>query len=405
MNVIIVNDYASVQGGAAQVAVDSARGLAESGISVCFIYASGEAANELLHPNIRLVNLEQFDLLGDPSRVRAAALGLWNPTVKNKVESLLSEFSARETVVHIHSWVKALSISAIYAAKRSGFKVVVTLHDYFTACPNGGFYNFKSGSPCHLTPLSVSCLASNCDNRSYAQKIWRVMRQYITNTSHVFDDGISFIYVSEFSLNILRQYLPNGSNFWFVPNPTDFIKPKNLTIPGETFTYVGRLAPEKGVEQFARAAAKACVKTRFVGTGELENKLKRIIPDADFTGWAAKTDVQRFINDSRAVVVPSQLFETQGLVVAEASSQGIPCIVSDICAGREYVEDGFTGLWYKGGNESDLINKIKLLSTDFSLAQKLGYNAFNFYWEKPSTLEVHVETLIKCYMQMLIPNN
>lgn len=405
MNVIIVNDYASVQGGAAQVAVNSARGLAEKGMLVCFIFASGNVADELYHPNITLVNLEQFDLLGDPSRVRAAVLGLWNPVVKNRIEILLSEFSESETVVHIHSWVKALSISAVYAVKQSGFKTVVTLHDYFTACPNGGFFNFKTSSPCHLTPLSYSCLTSNCDNRSYTQKLWRVMRQYVNNISRVFDKNINFIYVSDFSLNILKWYLPKDSRFWFVPNPTAFIKPQTFTALGEAFTYIGRLAPEKGVLQFARAAAKAGVKTRFVGTGELEDKLKQIIPNAEFTGWADKVDVQRFINDSRAVVMPSQLFETQGLVVAEASSQGVPCIVSDICAGREYVDDGVTGLWYRGDDESDLVSKIELLSTDFTLAQKLGSNAFSTYWKAPTTLDVHVERLIECYSLMLAVND
>ena len=35
-------------------------------------------------------------------------------------------------------------------------KFVVTAHDYFLACPNGGFYNYSEGRHCNLKPLSLS---------------------------------------------------------------------------------------------------------------------------------------------------------------------------------------------------------------------------------------------------------
>ena len=41
MQIIIINDYASIQGGAAQVAITSATALANAGYHISFVYATG----------------------------------------------------------------------------------------------------------------------------------------------------------------------------------------------------------------------------------------------------------------------------------------------------------------------------------------------------------------------------
>lgn len=402
MNIIIVNDYASVQGGAAQVAVSSARGLADLGYKVHYVFAVGPAAPELIHPNIVLVDFNQYDLLSHPSRAKAAVLGVWNYSVEKKAIDFLSGFASNNTIVHIHSWVKALSSSVVSACLREKFPVVLTLHDYFTACPNGGFYNFQNKSACHLEAMSTACLLSNCDSRSYPQKLWRFFRQIVTDRSGVPSDVSNFIYVSEFSKNILKSYLPESANFWNVPNPID-IERKKVSNPSrsDVFTFVGRFSPEKGAELFAQAASSLDVKTRFVGGGELFSTLQSILPDSEFTGWADRRSVSSFISNSRAVVFPSHLYETQGMVVAEAAALGIPCIVSDACAGRDFVVNGVTGIWFKSGDLDSLKVAIKALDTSAELAEAMGNAAYERYWANAPTLERHVEGLLACYSGIL----
>ena len=38
------------------------------------------------------------------------------------------------------------------------FRVVVTLHDYFSVCPNGGLFNYVTQKHCLKEPMSISCM-------------------------------------------------------------------------------------------------------------------------------------------------------------------------------------------------------------------------------------------------------
>lgn len=402
MNIVIVNDYAHVQGGAAQVAIVSARGLADAGYKVVYVFAAGTIAPTLIHPNIRLIDFSQHDLLSNPSKVNASILGLWNGSVRKKMCDLLSDFSPSDTVIHIHSWVKSLTSSVFDVFVDYDFPLVMTLHDYFTVCPNGGFYNYNTQSVCSLKAMSLSCVFSNCDARNYPQKVWRVLRQSITTYAGVPSKIKNFICVSEFSKEILKSYLPSASNFWNVVNPIEIEKGiPSCPEESEVFTFVGRLSSEKGAVIFAQAAKLEAVKCRFVGAGDLLDVLEDIYPSSEFTGWAKRADVSNYIKNSRAIVFPSQLYETQGMVVAEAAALGVPCIVSDACAGKDFVDDGVTGLWFKSGDLTSLANMIKLLKEKPDLAKRLGRNAYDKYWKTPPTLSRHIKELVDCYSSIL----
>jgi len=77
----------------------------------------------------------------------------------------LEDFDSKNTIVHLHGWTKALSSSVVRECVDKNFSIVCTLHDYFVACPNGGFYNFRTHKICHLHPLSTRCVLENCDSR------------------------------------------------------------------------------------------------------------------------------------------------------------------------------------------------------------------------------------------------
>ncbi len=406
MNIIIANDYAAVNGGSAQVAVVSALALAESGHNVYFVFSSGEPAKELIHEKITLINLEQHDLLSNPSKINAAIIGIWNNDIEGKTSALLEKFSPADTIVHIHSWVKSLSNSFLATVLNSRIPHVITLHDYFSICPNGGLFNFKSKQICTLKPMSAKCLSSNCDVRNYSQKLWRYSRQLVTSQIGIPSKVCNYIYVSEFSKSILLPYLSKSTKLWNVANPIDVKKlpPANPEL-FEHFSFVGRLAIEKGVELFARAIAIADAKARFVGSGDMEDSIKKITPSADFTGWANRDEVTQYIRNSRAIVVPSLLYETQGMVVAESAALGVPCIVADTCAGRDFIENGVTGLWFTGGDMNSLAEAISKLKNNPDLSKELGNNAYARYWAEPPNVMAHVNALTACYSEIIINSN
>lgn len=403
MQVIIVNDFAYVNGGASKVAIDSALGLAKAGVEVTFFSAVGPATPLLEQNGVRVICIRQEEIAKDPNRLRAVVQGLWNAEAGRRMADLLRGLDPLKTVVHVHGWTKALSSSPIAAALRNGFKVICTLHDYFIACPNGGFYNYKSNTICTSKPLSAACITTNCDSRNYPQKLWRVLRQVIQRKKGLIPGGIRhFITISDLSEKILAPYLPAGIRIYRVSNPINI--EKNLpsdVVANIAFVMVGRISPEKGVELFLRAAQELGVDAVLVGDGPDIERLQRQFPTAKYTGWLKPEDVKWVLSKARCLVFPSLWYETQGLVVLEAASLGVPAIVADTSAARDLVIDGVTGLWFKGGDLLDLKEKIKQLATDADFATKAGLAAYQRFWEKPPTLERHVKELMSVYASVL----
>jgi glycosyltransferase involved in cell wall biosynthesis len=402
MKIVIVNDYANVQGGSAQVAIKSAVGLAGLGYSVTFVYGGGVVDHSLNHQNITLLNLGQYDLLSNPSKIDAARNGLWNFEVESKLFTFLRFLDVSKTIVHIHSWVKSLSISVFSVVFRLNFSCVVTLHDYFSVCPNGGFYNYQRKRICLLKPMSCGCFFSNCDSRRYYYKLWRCVRQLLYAKSKFPSGVMNFITVSKFSELILRQFLPSSSKYWRINNPVESIQ-ISPTSPHKSkiFTYIGRLSHEKGLGLLLGLKCFTGKSLRFVGVGDLEPILKKKFPEAKFLGWCSWSEIDRALMDTRALLFTSQLYETHGLVVAEAAARGVPSIVSNISAAKDYVEHKKTGLLFQSGSTVSLEEQMKVASKDDSLVESMGAECYTRYWNSPLSLDSHVNDLLNCYNSIL----
>jgi glycosyltransferase involved in cell wall biosynthesis len=401
-DLIVVNDFAHINGGAGYVALTSAMGLAERGHSVTIFSAVAPAMAQLEEKKIKLICTNQHQILDDPNRLRAVRQGIWNSTAAQRMRKLLTDFDPSRTIVHLHGWTKSLSSSVIHEATASGFQVVCTLHDYFIACPNGGFYNFRKNQVCQIRPLSTACILSNCDKHGYHHKLWRMCRQTVQkNLCHVPTGIRHFVSISDFSRKILDPFLPSEANVYDVPNPI-FVEKDEPARPEENrvFTAVGRLNPEKGLSLFAEAAKQAKCPIMFVGDGECRSELEKVFPDATITGWISQEDVQKHIRTARALVLPSLWYETQGMVVLEAAAAGVPAIVPEKCAAGDFVINGETGLWFKSGDRGDLAAKIGMLK-DNQTAKRMGQRAYEHFWSNPPTLKRHVSCLEEVYSQVL----
>lgn len=402
MDVVVVNDFAHVEGGASHVALSSAIGLAARGHQVTLVCGVRPIMAELQSSTVRVVCTDQYDIAHDPYRFRASLQGLWNPKARHAMASVLASLTPEKTVVHLHGWTKCLSSSVVRVAVARGFKVVCTLNDYFTACPTGGFFHYPDNHACKLRPLSLACVSSNCDRRGYMHKLWRVVRQIIQRRyGHIPDEISHYIYVSPFSRSILIPFLPAASHLYWNSNVIDVKQSEPVQIEGnKAFVMVGRLTPDKGPALFARAASVLGCRAVFVGDGECREVIENIYPAAKITGWCSMPEVVNYLRQARALVFPSLWYEAQPLVVLEAAALGVPAIVSDSSAARDLVIDGKTGFWFRSGDYDDLSKKMAMLE-DAALAKQLGLAAYMRYWADPSDLEVHLRRLEDIYAQMM----
>ncbi|UCC45365.1 MAG: glycosyltransferase family 4 protein [Candidatus Zixiibacteriota bacterium] len=402
LTVVIVNDFGYVNGGASQVALSSAVELARREHDVRLFTAVGPVSPEVAESRLKVTFLDQHEIISDPKRARAGIQGIWNRRAYKEMLSLLDSLDRRRTVIHLHIWVKSLSSSAFRAVYDRDFKCVVTVHDFFMACPNGGFFDYPDSRICSLRPLSVPCLVRQCDKRSYFQKIWRVIRLLMQRSRGHIPSGVRhFITISELSKRIMQPYLPRQAYIHAVTNPI-FVEKQPAASPADNanIVFVGRLDPEKGPLVFAEAAERAGVPAVFVGDGRCRAEVFRICPEAEVTGWLDHREVESRIREARALVFPSLWYEPQGLTVAEAAAIGVPAVVPDTSVAAEMIIHGDNGLVFRSGDSQDLADKLEMLE-DSRVARRLGRSAYDKYWKNPATITRHVRELESVYKQIL----
>jgi glycosyltransferase involved in cell wall biosynthesis len=402
LTVVICIDHASVTGGQAKVAIDSALGLKAHGARPIVFAAAAPVDQRLLDAGIEVVCLGQHDLLGNPSRAAAALQGTWNAAAAMRLAELLAKLPQDKTIVHVHGWAKALSPSIAQPISASGLPAVYTIHEYFLFCPNGGFYNYQSNETCRLTPLSPACVATHCDSRNYPRKLWRSARlavaQQYARLPRIFSN---YICISNYQEQIVAPFLPRGVDVHLISNPIEAqdLGPKQNPASGDVI-FVGRLSPEKGALLLGEACERAGVSPAIIGDGPAADELRARFPNVRMLGWQDPVQVREHMRAARALVFPSLWYEGQPLTVLEAKAMGTPVIVSDICAGREEIEHGVSGLWFKSGDADALATALERLKDD-ALTARLSQGAYESFWRDPPTLARHVERIMAVYHSML----
>ena len=402
LTVVICFDHASITGGQAKVAFDSAVGLKLKGHRPIVFAAAGPISAQLVEADIETVCLGQSDLVGNPSKLDAAIQGIWNFKAAKALGDLLETLPRDSTIVHVHGWAKALSPSIAGPIARSGLPAVYTIHEYFQFCPNGGFYNYQHHHICKLVPMSSACWATNCDSRSYTRKIWRNLRQVAAQRiAHLPETFTDYIAISAFQEAVIKPLLPPSTILHRVSNPVSVADLGPKSDPGiGDIIFVGRLSPEKGAFVFAEAARKIGMIPTYIGDGPIAGQIAERYPEARMLGWMAPAAVQHAMRSARALVFPSLWYEGQPLTVLEAKGLGVPVIVSDACAGREEVEDGVTGRWFRSGDVEDLAAVLAAFRDDATVSA-MSRAAYLAYWADPPTPARHVERLTAVYSSML----
>jgi glycosyltransferase involved in cell wall biosynthesis len=403
MEIVILNDHAALNGGSASVALASARGLASRSLKVTLLTCVGPVAPELRSvPNLEVICLDQPEISKDSNRIRAFAAGLRNSRAVAAVREVLGKKPRDRTIVHVHTWTKALSPFALDAVCEMGFPLVATLHDFFITCPNGGFFVHGPDELCRRRPLSMDCIQCSCDRRNYAHKLWRVARTVVQNRILQVPRKVAhYIGVSDFSLGVLRPHLPPAVPVTVVRNPLDCVD-DGPAAPGwnRNFVFVGRFEKEKGVRLFADAVRATGLPAVFIGDGSLAPELRRLCPGALFTGWIGPDAIRSHLAKARALVFPPLWYETLGLVVVEAAASGVPALISDRCAATDVIQDGVNGLHFARGSVDSLAGKMLMLAGDGAQAARLGKAGYDRYWADPWTLDRHVGKLLGVYGQL-----
>ncbi len=393
--VVMIYDQAFISGGAGKIAVNEAVALKKRGLRVIFFSAIYPIDKYLTDNGVEVVCIGG-EHIAQTKSVKTLLRGIYNGYAKKQLCKVLSDLEQSRTVVHIHGFTKALSSSIFLACKKYSIRTFVTLHEYFTVCPNGGLYNYVKGEICSLKPCSAKCFFCNCDKRSYFQKMYRNVRQMFQNRILKITMP-EIIYITEFSRNILQKNIKFSKNSHYVENYIEAVDTEKVDVKDNSdYIFVGRLTDEKAPDLFCRAVTKSGVKGVVIGDGEMFQSLKEKYPDIEFTGWLNSEQMKKYLDRARCMIVTSKLYETMGLTIIEMQSKGIPCIVPDRCAGVEYIEDKVTGVEYKIGNIDSLISAINYTKNN-SVIDKISKNFYCSKDTKRFSMDTHINNLIKVY--------
>ena len=417
MKILIINDYAYIEGGAGKVAISSAIGLADKGHEVVYFSAVGPMSDELKKSNIKkIICLDQKDILTNKNKIYAMLSGIRNIAAINKLKELLSKWNP--DISHIHGVSKALSWAVIdYIFKRQ-IPVIYSLHDFGLLCPNMGLYDFKNCRQCSLykSKTYFKCLVTDCDKRSYTQKLWRWIRFFYTrNFIRVRRKISGYIAVSFFIADFFKKYLNPGSRIKVIYNPiepideNDFkqkIYVKDFNDNLTTFLFVGRLSTEKGIDLLLKAITEVDARLIIIGDGELFDDCLRMSDSLEKNKvtvykWQSEEKKIEFILNSDMLVLPSLVMETAGIALLEAKKYGTAAIVSDIGAFKEFIKDNEDGLFFQAGSKDSLINAMNKIIKNPGLAAELGNNARINFKNYNGSINEHTECLLRFYNEVI----
>jgi glycosyltransferase involved in cell wall biosynthesis len=131
--------------------------------------------------------------------------------------------------------------------------------------------------------------------------------------------------------------------------------PERLLMPQSVkpsyFAFLGRIAPEKGIDRAIRIAQhcgvpmKIAAKVDRVDRDYYDEQIHPLIKEAkaDYIGEIADKDKAEFLSGATALLVPIDWPEPFGLVMIEAMACGTPVIAFNRGSVPEIVEDGVTG--------------------------------------------------------------
>lgn len=183
---------------------------------------------------------------------------------------------------------------------------------------------------------------------------------------------------------------------------------EDLTQP-YTFTYVGRLNPDKGVDLLLRATKlldSQSFQVKIIGNGQDLDRLKALIEEleigdrVEFLGSRSSKEILETVRSSLALIVPSRWQEPAGYVTLEASSVRTCSIVSRVGGLPEMAGD--SNLFFDREDYKILAQQMQLCLDNPVKALERGNQAYHYVSENFTSEKAVRELLEIC--QELTPN-
>lgn len=351
---------------------------------------------------------DEFDNAGVLGKIFKTLGMMWSFKNYNEVKKIIK--TEKPDIVHIHTFFPLLSPSILYAAKRSGCKVVATLHDTRFICPCAT--SLRGTKLCNLCGDGhyFRMCKYGCFKGSKAQSFLVAANFKYHRIRKTFYEQIDkYICLNENQMSLLKKIgFDSGKmikKYNFVPDAEANLKPQRITgLPERYVVFYGRIGEEKGIRVLMKIWEQLPdIPIVVMGGGPLEK---------DFTVWARKHSNVSFlgytqhdkclaiVKGGEFVVFPSIWYEGCSMVEIEAESLGDALVATDLGFSVEAITNGYNGYKVKLGDIDGFVKTIRELWNNKELCKEMGRNARVDY-EKKYQPEDNYNQLISIYQALL----
>lgn len=325
--------------------------------------------------------------------------------VERKIKKIIKD--TNPDIVYILHYVNKLSPSVIAGAKKMNKPVVLRLSDFFLLCPRFDFLHNNNICEDCLKYGYKSCIKNKCVKNSTSASIIRSFSMIVHKKIKIYDKIDAYICPTNF---LKEKLIENGfdkDKIYNIPTFTNSINSTSDNV-GNYGLYYGRISPEKGVEYAIKAYEKLGDDYKLIITGddttEEAKRLKKYVKDKKlnnikFTGFKKGKELEKIIEESRFVVVPSIWYENLPNTIIEAFSKKKPVIATDVGSLKDTIRDNENGYKFELKNIDSLLEKIKKMD-DKDNVRNMGENAYNDVRTKYS-IDSHYKNLLQIFNKII----
>jgi glycosyltransferase involved in cell wall biosynthesis len=348
--------------------------------------------------------------LGDDlaSKMLFAGRAFWSRKAEREIQTII--LRTKPHVAHFHNVFPQISISGYRACKRLNVPVIQTVHNYRLICVRGDYFrNNHICRDCLNWKIPLPAVFHRCYRDSFAQSAAAAGALAFHQVLRTWDRLVDvFVALTEFGKMKLIEAGYPAQKIVVKPN---FVRPdpgicERYSADGYAL-FAGRLSPEKRVVSLIEAWNTIDdIPLLIVGGGPGEALIKQIVgrghlTNVELVGSQPRKELLALMKRAKLLLVPSEWYETFGMVIIEAFACGIPVFASRLGAMAELIEDGKTGRLFTPGSIEEIRQCMAWASQHPLELARMGQDARKVF-ETKYTAEVNYPLMMRVYQKAIL---
>ncbi|MEM4400697.1 MAG: glycosyltransferase family 4 protein [Candidatus Nitrosocaldus sp.] len=311
-------------------------------------------------------------------------------------------------IYHIYN-VFPMAAAGLYKLLGGKRPVIATLNNYAGFCPTANAIYDE----CNRLSCKIRCLRNSTDNTPLILP-YAMIYPLLTRLSLKLDryiaisNAVKRLYVKYGYPEDMIVVIPNFVPISHISECHNYTYNKQFKI-----VYVGTLSYHKGTDILIKSIGILKQKYNInnvyltlVGDSNDKNyysQLIHLIKDMDiarnviFRGYVNHGELSEIYSAHDVLVHPSRWHEPFGRTILEALMYGLPCIVSDVGAPAEIIEDA--GMVFRNNDPEDLADKIYKLINNETLHVNMSINALQII--NKYNINIIGQRIVKLYEEIV----